>query len=270
MSKITKKAIAVYDPADDPWQSAIQDAAKEVTGDWLPSHPCQLLAKAVASLKIGTRWLDRDDLLTVRAYHLFAPHMVDNKEVLVFATHLLFLRDILENGEINDNLHDPISFMTMPLASFLFRDSPVHIYVNHDILRASNPSADFLDVGGFLIARKGKIHLAEGVVIDIHYYGDERKKEYIESLISGMSHNISKAAAVEIAPEVFAIGEHFRELRPETSVWDKISRSVAEIVAIEPGETGTVAIRYADEREITVPKIKFDEQFVVMQNALQS
>ncbi|GAG48778.1 unnamed protein product, partial [marine sediment metagenome] len=37
------KAIAVYDPIDNPWESAIQDAAKEITDNWLPSFPCQLL-----------------------------------------------------------------------------------------------------------------------------------------------------------------------------------------------------------------------------------
>jgi hypothetical protein len=263
MSKITKTAIAVYDPAD-PWESAIQDAAKQITGNWLPSHPCQMLAKAVASLKIGTRWLDRDDLLPVRAHHLFNPDMISNKDVLVFATHLLYLRDILENGEIDDNLHEPISFMTIPLASFLFRDSPVHLYVNHDLLRASNPDADFLDVGGFLIARNGKVTLTEGVVIDIHYYGDEGKKPEVESLITGMKSELLKAAATEIAPDVFEIGEHFRELRPEMEVWDKLTRRKGEIAVVEPGETGTIYVRYPDAAEVSIPKLKFDEQFVVM------
>ena len=143
MPKITKEAIAVYNPQDDPWQSAIQDAAKEITGNWLPSFPCQQLAKAVASLKIGTDWLVRDDLLTVRAHYLFAPYLTENKETLVFVTHLLYLRDILENKEICSNLNDPIVFVSSLLASFLFRDSPVHIHVNTDLLRAANPKAEF-------------------------------------------------------------------------------------------------------------------------------
>lgn len=259
---IVREAIAVYDP-DNPWERAIQSAAKNVTGNWLPSHPCQLLAQAVASLKIGTEWLDRDDLLSVRAYHLFSPALTANKEILVFPTHLLYLRDMLENGEIDDSLHEPITFMTKPLADFLFRDSPIHLYVNHDMLRSANHDADFLDVAGFLIARRGKVSLDEGVLIDIHYYG-EKRKEYVEYLISEMSPRLSKAAATEIAPDVFEIGEHLKGLLPESSVWDKSNRTTAEITAVEPGETGTVTIRYPDEKEVTIPKLKFDEQFVVM------
>ena len=267
-TKITKQAIAIYDPADDPWESAIQDAAKEMTGNWLPSFPCRLLAKAVASLKVGTDWLSRDDLLPVRAHYLFAPHMSDGGEQLVFVTHLLFLRDILENGEINSNLHDPIVFVSSHLANFLFRDSPVHIYVNTDLLRAANSKAEFLDIGGLLICHEGNIELKNGVVVDVQYNGSEMNRERTSGLVSDIQNrqgiSFSKAAAKEIAPDVFKIEEHFSELLPDTEVWDKTTRSKAQITAVEASENGIVWLRYSDGNEISVPKQEFDLNFVVV------
>ncbi len=268
MSRITKSAIAVYDPQDDPWQSAIQDAAKEITGDWLPSFPCQLLAKAVASLKIGTDWLSRNDLLPVRAHYLFTSYMAPNKQKLVFMTHLLYLRDILENGVISSNLNDPIVFAAPPLADFLFRDSPVHIYVNVDLLRAANPKAKFLDVGGFLICYEGNIALKDGVIIDIRYHGSEMNKERTSRLVNDIRErqglSFSKAAAQEIAPDVFKIEEHFPELTPDTEVWDKLTRSKAKVTEVETGETGTVWLTYPNGNETSIPKQEFDQQFVVV------
>ncbi len=269
-TQITKKAISVYDPADDPWESAIQDAAKEITGNWLPSFPCQLLAKAVASLKVGTDWLSRDDLLPVRAHYLFAPHMIsDSREQMVFVTHLLYLRDILENREINSNLHDPIVFMTNHLANFLFRDSPVHIYVNTDLLRAANPKAEFLHVGGLLICYKGNIELTNDVIMDVQYYGSEMNRERTSGLVSDIQKqqgiSFSKAAAKEISPDVFKIEEHFSELMPDTEVWDKMTRSKAQVTAVEASENGLVWLRYPDGTHISIPKQEFDLNYVVLQ-----
>lgn len=267
-TQITRKAIAVYDPRDDPWQSAIQDAAKEITGNWLPSFPCQLLAKAVASLKVGTDWLVRDDLLAVRAHYLFAPHMAPDKQLLIFVTHLLFLRDILENREISSNLNDPIVFMADHLANFLFRDSPVHVHINTDLLRAANPKAEFLDVGGLLICHKGNIKLADGVVTDVHYHGSEMNRERTSVLVNDIQKqqgiSFSKAAAQEIAPDVFRIEEHFPELVPDTEVWDKLTRSKAQVTAIEASENGIVWLLYSDGNEVSIPKQDFDQQFVVV------
>lgn len=266
-TQITKKAIAVFDPSD-PWQSAIQDAAKEITGNWLPCFPCQLLAKAVASLKIGTDWLEREDLLAVRAHYLFAPYLTDNKETLVFVTHLLYLRDILENGQISSNLSDPIVFVTPLLATFLFRDSPVHIYVNADLLRAANTKAEFLDIGGLLICHTGNIRLEHGAILDVRYCGSEMNRERTSGLVNDIQQqrgiSFSKAAALEIAPDVFKIEEHYPELLPDTEVWDKQTRSKAHVTAIESSENGIIWLLYADGNEISVPKQEFDQQFVVV------
>lgn len=260
-----KEAIAVHNPSDE-WEAAIQDASKQVTGEWLPAYPCQLLAKAVSCLKYGGEWLENSELLPIRAYYLFAPHMISNKQEWVFVTHLLFLRDILENNEINENIHCPISFMTEPLANFLFRDCPVHIYMNSDLLRRANADVEFLNVGGFLIAQ-GTISLKPGVISDIKYFG-KRDKADVESMINTIEKEkgirFSKAAAKEIDFDVFQISEHVKELKPDMDVWDKRERSVAEIVQIEPGENGVVYLRYSNGTEIGVPKQEFDQQFTIV------
>lgn len=267
-TQITKRAIAVYDPSDDSWQSAIQDAAKEITGNWLPSFPCQMLAKAVASLKVGTDWLVRDDLLTVRAHYLFAPYLAEDKETLVFVTHLLYLRDILENGVISSNLNDPIVFVTSSLATFLFRDSSVHIHVNTDLLRASNFKAEFLDVGGLLICYKGDIELKHEAITDVRYYGSDMNKERTSGLVNDIQQrrglSFSKAAAQEIAPDVFKIEEHFPELVPDMEVWDKVTRSKAQITAIEASENGIIWLMYSNGNELSIPKQEFDQNFIVV------
>ncbi len=267
-TQITKKAIAVYDPQDDSWQSAIQDAAKEITGNWLPSFPCQQLAKAVASLKVGTDWLVRDDLLAVRAHYLFVPYMNSSKQNLVFVTHLLFLRDILENSQISSNLNDPIVFMTDHLANFLFRDSPVHVCVNANLLRAANFKAEFLDVGGLLICYQGNINL-DGVITGVRYHGSEMNRERTSGLVHDIQErqgiSFSKAAAQEIAPDVFKMDEHFPELTPDTEVWDKITRSKAQVTAIEASENGIIWLLYENGGgEVSIPKQQFDENYVVL------
>ncbi len=264
--QLKKEAIAVFDPSD-PWQKAIQTAAKEITGDWLPSFPCRLLANAVASLKVGTEWLNQEELMIVRAHYLFAPYLTSNKENLVFVTNLLYLRDILENEKINSNLFDPVVFVTSPLAMFLFRDSPVHIHINTDLLRATNPKAAFLDIGGLLICYEGNVILREKVISDIHYYGSEMYQETVSNLLNDIKRrqgiSFSKAAAKEIAPDVFKIEEHFPELTPDTEVWDKFKRSKAQVTGIESSENGIVYLVYPDGSKLNIPKQEFDQQFVV-------
>lgn len=275
-----KREASIYDP-QDIWEIAIQDASKHVTGEWLPSSPCQLLARAVASLKGGTDWLEQEELLSVRAHYMFVPYMTDNKDVRVFVTHLLFLRDILENQEISSTLHSPISFVTDSLANFLFRDSFVHIHVNDNFLRAANPSADFLDVGGFLICQKGDILLKPGTITDVRYYGPEEKKIEVENIVNEIQGELAHVPCVqgvrtsswgrcpvvashEIAPEVFEIGEHIPQLLPDTEVWDKVARIRAQVIEVDPSENGLVYIRYPDGGEKSIPKQEFDVGFVVV------
>lgn len=261
---INRKAISVYDPGDK-WESSIQDAAKQFTGNWLPAFPCQLLSNAICSLKVGTDWLEHEELFPARASYFFADHLTNNKQERVFATHLLFLRDILENREINSRLHDPIAFMTTSLAYFLFRDCPVHIHINEDLLRASNKKIEFIEVGGFLIAKEGSIRIKDRVISDVRYYGqqNEEASEIIHQIQNDCGLRFMKAAASEIAFDVFEIDEHFRDIRPGSIIWDKISRTEAEIVEVEPGETGIVRIKCSTGTEKSITKEEFDKQFVI-------
>lgn len=265
--KIEKSAIAIYYP-EDTWERAIQDAAKNETGNWLASHPCQLLSKAVLSIKCSTEWLDDDKLLPIRAHYLFAPHMTGNKDTVVFVTHLLYLRDLLENREINSTLHDPISFMTVPLAHFLFRDCYVHIHINKSLLRSSNAKATFEDIGGFIISEGKDLKIADNMISDIKYYGDDQKKQYVEGLIRDVQNRsgltFQKAASHEIDFDVFSIGEHFPDILPDDVVWDKQLRINANVSEIQPGETGLVYIEYEDKKIESFPRLEFDKRFVLV------
>ncbi len=261
-----KKALTVYSP-DDKWESAIQDSAKHFTGNWLPAYPCQLLSKTICSLKLGTDWLDNEKLFPARASYFFSDHLMANKQERVFATQLLFLRDILENREINAKLHEPMAFMTTPLAYFLFRDCPVHIHINEGLLRAANKKIEFVDVGGFLIAKEGNIEIKDGVVSDVRYYGRQDSteiKKVVDQIRNDCGLRFMKAAATEVAFDVFEIDEHFKDIRPGSKVWDKINRSEGNVVEVQPGETGIVHVEYPNGKLVSIPKQEFDLNFVIM------
>ena len=257
-----KESIAIYYP-EDSWERSIQDASKKHLGEWLPAYPCQLLAKTIASLKTGTEWLSREDLMSIRANYLFNPVLTENKQIRVFVTQLLFLRDIIENKEINSNLH-PIAFLTVQLAKFLFRNNPVHIYINEDLLRAANLNVKFWDIGGILIA-EDNIKISDKMIIDVVYHGDPKNSECVESLTNQAIPNMfwNKAAASEIAYEIFKIDEQYQNLKPGMKIWDKMNRSEANILEVEPGSVGIVGVEYTDGRLLTVLKKDFDRQFVI-------
>ena len=251
------EAIAVHNPSNI-LEKAIQDAAKQITGNWLPSYPCELLAKAIVNLKDGSDWLEREDLIQIMMSHLFSEHMTDNKQLRIFPTHLLYLRDIFENGEINGILHSPIVFMTFPLALFLFRECLVHLHFADDKLRHANPDVEFLDVGGFLIVENSNVRI-NGVVEGLTYYG-EKDHSQVKALVQGMN----KAASKEIAFEVFEIDEHVSDLKPDVVVWDKFDRTTADIKEIEPGETGVVHIKYPNGHFSTFSHDEFNVRFTVV------
>lgn len=268
-------AIAVYSP-DDPWENAIQDAAKAATGDWLPSTPCQLLAKAFVALQCNNDWLNEENLMPARASHLFSPSLISDKQHLVFVTHLLFLRDILENNEINAQLHSPISFMTRPLAHFLFRHCPVHICINSDLLRAANRKVEFVQVGGFVIVPKGNISVeGKGIIQDVHYHGSRDKIDMfldIKDEVASLQKVAAHAEINEFGEETLYTAEHLRAIRPDDKVWDKSKKLEGKISEIEP--FGNICVLYDNGDTECIPKDKFDESFVVLmrgnKSALQS
>jgi len=263
MSKVIKKAISVYDPSD-PWEQAIQDASKTVTGEWLPSYPCQLLAKAVALLQSNNELLDEEELMPARAFYLFNPLFTNNKESMVFVTHLLFLRDILENNEINIQLHEPVTFMTRSLAHFLFRHCPVHIYLNADLLKAANRKAEFVNVGGFIIAPKDNISVDDAIE-DVVYYGDKNKiDQFLDIKYESLKKAAGKLVTDEFGEETIYSSEHYRAIRPDDRVWNKNKRIEGVIEKIEPNTNGNVHIRYLDGDTEILSKEDFDIYFVIM------
>ncbi len=266
MSKegLTKEAIAVFSPTD-PWEKAIQDAAKSTTDNWLPAFPCKLLAKAVVSLQCNNGWLNEEELMPARAFHLFNPSLISNKQHLVFVTHLLFLRDILENNEINAQLHEPISFMTRPLAHFLFRHCPVHICLNSDLLHAANSKAEFVQVAGFVIAPKDNISI-QGIQ-DIHYHGDRDKVDQfldIKDEVIALQKAAAQIEMDEFGEETLYSSEHFRALRPQDRIWDKEKRLEAVIDEIEPSSNGDVRVEYENGDFRRLSKENFDASFIVL------
>lgn len=277
--KMIKQSIAVFDPSE-PWEKAIQAAAKSTTGNWLPSFPCQLLAKAVVSLQCDVNWLNEEDLMPIRAFHLFSPHLISDKQNLVFVTHLLFLRDILENNEINIQLHGPISFMTRPLAHFLFRHCPVHICLNSDLLRAANRKAEFVHVGGFLIAPKDSISLqGKGIIEDVHYHGPKNRVDQFLNIREDVISLRKSAAHVEfddVGEETLYSSEHYRGIFPDDRVWDKEKRLEAVIREIEPSPSGDIHVEYKESGDIRkLSKGNFDVSFIILpkregSNVLQS
>jgi hypothetical protein len=256
-----KEAIAIS--PYDPWEKSIQDAAKQATGNWLPSYPCQLLAKTIASLKCGTDWMENEELREVRASYFFAPYLISNQHVRVFITHFLYLRDILENRQINSVLHNPIAFLTKPLAYFLFRDHPVHISFKDDLLRTSNKKTKKYDVGGLMIVPEGDVNFEEEAVVGVSYFGKDGER--VQSLIEEIKQESGyKIAATEIQPDVFEIGEHFRAIEPGASVWNKRERAYGKVQGVEPSENGAICVEYDGGSISTISKEEFDQQFVVV------
>lgn len=247
----------VYYPSDE-FERALQDASYKHEGKWLSQKDCQLMARAIVVLKTGNPgWTT--GLHKERAAYFFSPQMTSQKDRLVFVTYPLFVRDILENNEFNSYLHSPVTFMTKPLAHYLFREYTIHLHLDKDKLLSVNSGVHFVQVGGLVMAD-------ENVVLD---------KECIAGMVTPENRNQAfdmgestldevKLAASLVAPGVFQIDEHERALLPDTEVWDKDNRTKGIISNVEPGETGSVEINYDDGHNMTIGKQFFDQRFVVV------
>lgn len=260
-----KESIAVYYP-DDPLEKAIQDTYHKYNEGWLSAYQCKLMAKALLSLKTFDQGWFIDKLLPVRMSYFFSPLLTKNTDTMVFVTHFLFLRDILENQEINSYLNDPIVFMTAPLAHWLFREYSLHIFVNKDVLCFENKNISFSEVGGLLIAEKENVLVTSDSIIKI-INKTNRKLEMnvdIDILNEIQSEVQLKAASVKIAPGIFKLDADERMFRPDMKVYDKISRKNGKIKEIGPGESGNVLISYGDSEEVSITKKDFDERFIVL------
>lgn len=242
-----KEGIAVYSPSN-AIEIAVQEASHKYLGEWVNSHVCQLVAKSINSLKVFDDWLENASLLEQRVSYFFVPHMSARKDEMVFVTHLLYLRDIIENEEINIYNHDPIVLMTIPIAHYLFREYPIHIHIDINKLKSLNYRAKWIEVGGLIISETS-VRIDESAIISIQNFAHD-------------DMDIKKVAASWIGPDIFAIDEHESTLEPNAGVWDKKSRESARVVKVEPGETGEITIRYMNGIDKTIPKPEFDMCFV--------
>jgi len=260
-----KESIAVYNPSD-PIERSIQEQYHNTSGQWLTACDCQLLSKALGSLKSFDGWLENPKVLDHRISYFFASFMSKNKKNMVFLTHPLFLRDILENCEINSYLYDPIVFVTPSLAHYLFQEYPVHLYVDSSKLKGYN-DVHWVDIGGLLVCNR------EDVKIDAGFITGILSKPECQETVSGIMSDVrqlkgssmSKAALSQVSPGIFKIDRHERDIEPDEMVWDKHERKNAIITRVEPGETGLVAIKYEDGYELSLPKEDFDTRYTVMQ-----
>jgi hypothetical protein len=250
-----KSAIAVYNP-DDPLEKAIQVAAKKYTGEWLPSYPCQLMAKSIYFLKFFDDW-EVDDLIDTRVDYFFSPHMTSHLERTVFLTYPLFLRDMLENNEINSSLHDPIVFVSQPLAHYLFRNMPVHLHVDTGILKAQNHKVKLFTLGGLIISENNNISISNESVRDIVAI-DSDSQGGIRNVEVDCGWSNRKLAAVQKEPGVFHIGEHEKDLLADQKVYNKHRRNYGKINMVEQGETGSVHIEDDNGELVILPKNDFD------------
>jgi len=256
---MNKSAIVVYNPSD-PWERAIQDTAKDILGQWLPSFACQSVAAAIANLKSIDDWMDNPRLYGARARYFFSPQFCSRKSQMVFVTHPLYLRDILENHEIDAFLHDPITFVTRPIAHYLMREYPIHVFVDYERLKADNRNVKFVDVGGLLISQGKSLILSEEAILDIKSLPSTN----VQFPNQYQAVRQRKAASKSISRGVFKIDEHNRILMPKMQVYDKEKRSNGEIYLVEPGDTGIVGVVYEDGSQITVSKLFFDTRYAVV------
>lgn len=257
-----KEAISVYNPSD-PLERIIQESFHSSNGEWLGKYQCQLIARAISSLKCSDNWIDNPQLLEQRISYFFVPFMNRNKSIMVFVTYPLFLRDILENCEINVYLHDPITFITPPLAHYIFREYPIHVYIDTGDLKDYN-DGPWVDCGGLMISDQDiKIN---PLAIKRIQCKERHYTSMVENILSDIASNreipLSKVAISQISPGIFVSDRHEREIRPDDFVWDKKNKVKAHISKVEAGETGLVSIIYDDGNVVTVPKLDFDRRYV--------
>lgn len=244
---MNKESIAIYNP-QNIWEKTVQDTYHLYNEGWLPSFACQLASQSILKLK-GIDWIEDKITRTLRTKYFFSPSMCSDKNKMVFVTHNLFLRDIIENNVINAYLHDPIVFVSTPIAFYLLREYPVHITVDWSIIASDNKDK-FLDIGGMYISsdNDNDIKISKEAIVKINIQ---------EEL------GLKKAAATEIYPDVFKIDFDKRDLRPSQKIYDKINRTEAVLEEIDPGEEGKIKVIYPNGEAVVTTQSEFDLRYIV-------
>jgi hypothetical protein len=262
------EAIAVYNPQDS-LERAVQDAYHEHNDDWLSMYECQLVTRALAYLKMFDEgWIDNQELFSHRVKYFFTPFMAVQKNDMVFATTLLFFRDILENRCINGFTHNPVVFITRPLAHYLLREYPIHILFDMNRIFAANRDCDYLDVGGLVVFDQKNIVLPEGSLLNV--FTKDSKDGSSPTSQRDLEHitqdtGFTRKVAVSLrGPGVFTNDEHTRAVRPQAAVWDKADRKEGTVIKVEPGEMGTVEILLEDGSKKLISQVDFDREFILV------
>lgn len=263
---MNKNAIAVYNPTDQI-ERAVQESFHSVNGEWLGAFPCQLLARALSTLKSpADTWIGNADpeLIKHRIAYFFAPFMCRDKTIMVFPTYPFFLRDILENCGINAYLHDPVTFITPPLAHYFCREYPIHIHFNTSSLKGYTESS-WTDLGGFLVSDEDVTFKPEA--IEKIQCKDEQYTAIVDEILGDIGKTrespLSKVAISQVSPGVFTSDRHERNIEPDSVVWDKKLRTTGSVSQVDAGETGLVYIVYDDGNTVTIPKVDFDHRYVI-------
>jgi len=254
---INKAANIVYSPVDS-LERAVQNSYHKYTGQWLTAFECRLTAKAISALK--SEWLSQDKTLMVRIDHLFNPEMIGRMEQMVLPTHLFFLRDILENHKISEQIHSPITLVSKKLAHFLFQDFPIHVVIKKHALKMN----DAIQVGGLLIFEE-RVELPPDAIEGVDATGLDREliienvQEIVRS-IKGMSLN--KMAVRMVGPGVFGLENIELNIRADQKVQNKVNKKIGIIDVIEPGDEGLITVKYNDGMYEVVDRIEFVRGFI--------
>jgi hypothetical protein len=264
---ISKAAIAVYNP-QDYLERAIQDAFHEHNDGWLPMYACQLAAKALAFLKMfDENWIENTKLIDHRVKYFFAPFMSAQKDEMVFVTSLLFLRDILENKTINAFIHNPVVFVTKPIAHYLLREYPVHILFDMNKLYSINRTAKPVHINGLVIFDEENLN-TDDAVLDIFTKNTTSGTSSVSAMdiehIMRDTGFIRKVAVSLREPGVFRNDQDKRTISPQAEVWDKIERVNGKVVKVEPGETGSIEVSLNNGIKKIVSQVDFDKEFTLI------
>lgn len=249
----------------------IADTCLDMTKQTLSDEDVDLVARAISSLRYFDEWLENEKLLRQRISYLFSPEMSDKKTELVYLTHLVFLRHILECEAIDGVLHSPVTFVTKPCAFFLFRDYSVQILIDAETLRSENPDVEFEEIGGMIIAKNGDlVKLSKQAILKIvSPLNSKLERPIEETALDALLHQYSiepelKKEAVSRTKSrgVFKIDEARRELSPDSVVTDKRTKAKAVIDVVGPGEKGTIEVKGPDQESVEIDQFEFDKKFV--------
>jgi len=255
-AKIEKTAISVYDP-DNVLEKAIQSVYNQYYNKWLTAYECQAFARAIYALK--PRWVHQEKYLDLRLAYLFNETMVGNKDIVIFPSRPIFLREILENREINSYIYDPIVFVTQPIFHWLFKDYSVGIYLDYSKIKAANSGIKMMDIGGLTLIDKDDIAITEESIVKV-----VSKDMNVKTIVDDFSSSLQKVAHTEISRDMFKIDEDERDIFPGDQAWNKESKEFGFVFQVDPGEKGNIYMKIKDGAEQLVPKEEFDSKFVLV------